>query len=172
MQNVEFKAELRDPQLARIICKHVGAQHLMKFAQKDTYYKVPSGRLKKREQDNEPIEYILYHRHDRVRPKLSHFTIYSEEQALERFGEREMPVLVVVEKIRDLWMYKNVRVHLDEVQDLGLFIECEALVSPKQHLGRCHRRIAKLRKKFGPAMGEMIACGYAELLLNDEALSV
>ncbi len=170
MQNVEFKAELRDPQLARIICKHVGAQHVMRFAQKDTYYRVPSGRLKKREQDGEPVEYIMYHRHDRVRPKLSHFSIFSEEEMRERFGQREMPVLCVVEKMRDLWMYRNVRIHLDEVKDLGLFIECEALVSPKQHLGRCHRRIAKLRKKFGPAMGEMIACGYADLLTNDAAV--
>ena len=167
MQNVEFKAELRDPQLARIICGHVGAQHLMTFGQKDTYYRVPSGRMKKREQDGEPVEYILYHRHDRLRPKLSHFTIMTEEVMQERFGQREMPVLCVVEKTRDLWMYRNVRIHLDDVVGLGKFIECEALVSPRQHLGRCHRRIAKLRKKFTPAMGELISCGYAELVQNE-----
>ena len=49
MHNVEFKSELRDLELAQSICKAMGATHAEILEQTDTYYKVPSGRLKRRE---------------------------------------------------------------------------------------------------------------------------
>ncbi len=34
----------------------------------------------------------------------------------------------VVKKTRDLYVYKNTRIHLDTVVDLGLFIELETVI--------------------------------------------
>lgn len=167
MQNVEFKAELRDYQLARLIAGRIGARHVALLKQTDTFYKVPDGRLKKRECEGEPTEYIFYHRLNRSRPKLSHFTIYSEEEARARFGTRELPVWLTVRKTRDLWMYAGVRLHLDRVEQLGDFFEAEALVTPTQHVGRCHEAIADVRSQLGPALGELIATSYADLLAHE-----
>lgn len=163
MQNVEFKAELRDPQFARFICRNIGAKSIGTIHQKDTYFRIPDGRLKKRETDGEPAEYVFYHRINRLKPKLSHFTIFTESEAIARFGERPLPVWVVVEKRRDLWMYRHVRLHLDEVARLGHFFEAEALVTPSHHIGRCQRRIAAIREKFAPVLGELIATSYCDL---------
>ncbi len=104
MHNVEFKAELRDLPLARSVCKAIGATFILTLEQTDTYFRVAAGRLKKRECAGEPTEYIFYDRENRARPKLSHFTIYSEAQAVERFGAAPLPVWVVVRKVRELYM--------------------------------------------------------------------
>lgn len=171
MHNVEFKAELRDFALGRSICLALGATYIITLVQSDTYYRVPSGRLKRRETTGEPVEYIFYDRADRSQPKLSHFTIYSEAQALERFGVTPLPVWVVVQKSRDLFMIGGVRIHLDRVDGLGDFLEFEALVSPSQNVAKCHETIAGLRKAFGPAIGEPIACSYSDMLAGADELS-
>ena len=86
MQNLEFKAELRDPAIAPSICRKIGATHAETLEQTDTYYRMPDARLKRRECPGHPTEYILYHRKDHAGPRLSRYTIYTEQQALERFG--------------------------------------------------------------------------------------
>lgn len=167
MQNVEFKAELRDPALARTICGSIGADAVGLLQQTDTYFRVPDAKLKKREVPGAATEYIFYNRPNRSRPKLSSYTLYTEAQALERFGASPLPVWVVVKKSRDLHMYKSVRIHLDHVEGLGHFIEFEAVVTPNHNLAVCHNLVDELRRAFAPAMGEPIACGYAELLIAE-----
>lgn len=167
MQNVEFKAELRDIALARTICKSVGAVFVETLVQTDTYFTVPDARLKKRETLGHATEYVFYSRASRSKPKLSNFTLYTERQAIERFGASPLPVWVIVKKTRDLWVFQGTRIHLDTVESLGSFIEFEALVCPERNLGRCHEIVDALRRHLGPAMGEPIACGYADLLAGD-----
>lgn len=168
MHNVEFKAELRDLPLARAIAMAHGATMVCTMVQTDTYFRVPSGRLKRREVPGENIEYIFYERADRTQPKLSHFTIFSESEALERFGVRPLPTLVVVRKSRELLMFDHVRIHLDDVQHLGTFLELEALVFPERNIARCHEMIAELRQQLGPAMGEAIGVSYADMMLGED----
>ncbi len=167
MQNVEYKAELRDIALARTICASIGALFADTLEQTDTYYRVPDAKLKKRETRGRDPEYVFYSRPARTRPKLSQFTLYTQAQAAERFGSSPLPVWVTVKKSRDLWIYHGVRIHLDTVDTLGSFIEFEALVTPDRNLARCHELIDNLRASFSPAMGEAIACGYAELIAGD-----
>ena len=74
MKNFELKAELRDPNLARLICQKIGASKVIKLRQTDVYYNVARGRLKKRTSvavdravgSPEPIEYIFYERENRT----------------------------------------------------------------------------------------------------------
>ncbi len=174
MQNVEFKAELRDPELAVGLVRRLGASHIGVLHQVDTYFRVPDHRLKKRvaEMDGhpEPVEYIRYERADRSQPKISKFSILSESEAHKMYGTNPMPIRVVVEKMRDLWMIDTVRFHLDEVVGLGHFIEIEALVSPRQSVAKCHVRIANYRRHLMPVLGEMIAHSYSDMLENAESM--
>lgn len=164
MQNVEFKAELRDLPLARSICKALKATWVGELQQTDTYFRVASGRLKKRETVGEETEFIFYDRANRIRPKISQFTIYSEQHALERFGTSPLPIWLVVKKKRELWLHRNVRIHLDQVEGLGNFIEFEALVSKEHNVPKCHESIGELRTALLPVLGEAIDRGYSDLL--------
>lgn len=173
MQSVEYKCELRDPVLAQAVCKRLGGVRAAICRQVDTYFRVPDGRLKRREVSSEageePVEWFFYHRENRAQPKICRFTIYSEAQARARFGQAPPPLWVVVRKRRTIWVLGGVRVLVDEVDELGWFLEVQALVSPAQHVGVCHREIRRLLAALKPALGESIACSYADLLAQERA---
>jgi adenylate cyclase class 2 len=169
MQNVEFKAELKDIELARSVCRSLGGRLVGTLLQKDTYYRVPGGtagvhRLKKRETAGEETEWILYDRPDEGGAKLSTFHIYSEDEALERYGARSLPVWVVVSKARELWLLDQTRVHLDRVEGLGDFLELESLISARQKREAAEEAVTRLRGELSPALGEAICVGYSDLI--------
>jgi len=163
MQNVECKCTLFDIELARLAAKKLGALRVGQVDQHDTYFKLADGRLKKRESHGEKPSYVHYHRINRSIPKLSHFHIYTEDQAHQRFGIRTLVPWVTVDKKREIWMYRNAHLHLDEVLHLGNFFEAEALVTPTNHVGLAHRLIADIREKLQPALGELISSSYADM---------
>jgi len=169
MRNVEFKAELRDPAIAKEVCRSLGAAFIGVIDQTDTYYRIPAGRLKKRESTlpggGSEVEYIFYERPNTVAPKLSIFKIYSPEQANERFGSTPLPVLVIVVKRRTLYMLDNTRIHLDDVTGLGKFMEFEYLISKDNPIEEGRVKIAGLRQAFAFAMGEPIDRSYSDMLL-------
>lgn len=164
MQNVEFKAEIRDMEAARRQCGLVGAVHAGNLVQIDTYFRVPDGRLKRRETPGRAIEWIFYRRADGPVARLAHYTILTDEQARVRFGEGTLAPWKVVRKCRELWMVGNVRVHLDQVEDLGLFIEFEAVVSSRHDIAECRMMVQHLRDQFAPIMGEAIGGSYESLV--------
>ncbi len=168
MQNVEYKAELRDLPLAKTICDTIGASWVSTLAQTDTYFRVPDAKLKRRECVGYEPEWIFYSRSARLEPKLSNFTIYSDAQAQQRFGTTPLPTLCVIRKKRELYMSRGgVRIHLDQVEGVGTFIEFEALVCPERNLAECHRQLDELRQIFRPVLGEGISSGYADLACSD-----
>lgn len=167
MQNLELKAELRDPLVARAALARLSASHIADIHHTDTCFRVPHGRLKRRETTGEEgaeTEYIFYHRRDEPGPRISQFSIYDLPTARERFGLVDPPPWVVVRKRRQTFMYRNVRIHLDEVDGLGTFLELEALVSAAHPLDRCRETLAQVRQAVQPALGELIAVSYADLL--------
>ncbi len=166
--NIEFKAELRDPEAARRQCSLLGAECLGTVRQTDVYFNMPEGRLKRREAPGEPIEWIFYQRRDIVRPRMSEYFILNEAQAKRRWGTANLREWVRVTKTRELWMLDNVRIHLDQVDGLGWFIELEAVVSKKIDTKACHKAIARLREAFGPAMGEPVAPSYSDLVAQGD----
>jgi adenylate cyclase class 2 len=67
----------------------------------------------------------------------------------------------VVVKRRRLLLWENVRIHLDEVQQLGAFIELEAVAPPDSDLTHEHRLVAELREALGITDERLVALGYA-----------
>lgn len=166
-QSVNFKAELRDPGLARLALRHTGVTFAESTRHTDTYFKVPDTHLKRRVADNEPTEYFLYERRDAAHPALARFTILTEQAFAQRFGERPLPVWVTVRKSREIWLTERAHIHLDTVDHLGGFIEIEALVSPSNNIARCHEEIARLRQQLAPALGGVITTSYAALMATE-----
>ncbi|MCB9846604.1 MAG: class IV adenylate cyclase [Phycisphaeraceae bacterium] len=167
MKNVEYKAELRDPDLARVICAGLQAAPIGLLEQTDTYYDLaddPTARLKLRQSPGERDEFIFYRRPDDLLAKVSHFELLSTVAAKVRFDPDKLPIRVVVRKRRDLYMLGSVRIHLDVVEHLGHFFELEAMVTPSQGIEQCRTRVDDLRARFAPALGEPMASSYSDLL--------
>lgn len=178
MKNLELKAELQDPNLARLICQQIGASKIGTIRQTDTYYSVMRGRLKKRESVSvdrgvgspEPVEYIFYERPDRVDAKVSEYQLYTAEQVRERFGEQELPIWLTVEKNRELYLYESTRIHIDDVIDLGWHFEFEILVDDRTNMDDANDLAERLWKTFMPALGEPISVSYSDLLATAKGL--
>lgn len=163
MRSVEIKHELRDPELAIACLRKHRAINVGTTFQVDSFYRLSSGRLLKREIEGEPTEWIAYQRDDTPQPRVCRFTVYSENEAQQRFGLRDMPVWMQVRKRRELWIIGAVRVHIDMVDRIGWFIEFEALVSTKQNAGKCRALVESVRNNMRIALGEAISVSYCDL---------
>ncbi len=164
MQNLEFRCELRDPEMAMAALVRAGATPLTTLELRDTYFRVPSGVFKKRCAPDEPVEYIFYDRRDRLAPHLCQFTVYDEAQMRLRYGRSDPPVWRTVSKTRVALMRANVRIKFDEVDGLGQFCVFEAAVSRVFNVARCHENIGELRHILGPTLGEPVTGTYADML--------
>jgi adenylate cyclase class IV len=72
----------------------------------------------------------------------------------------------VVAKRRHLLLWQSVRIHLDEVEQLGTFIELEAVAPADSDLAHEHRLVAELRDALGITDERLVAVGYAAQLLR------
>lgn len=165
MVSVEYRAELRDAVFASSILRKLGATRIISLDIVDTYFNIPTGTLKQREAKSEPTDFIFYERKALASPRLCTFTIYSKEAAKERYGVQPLPVLTRVMKHRSMYMLGNVRMHIDDVEDVGTFMEFETLVSREVNARKCHQLINGLRVKMAPLLGEPISQRYADLVL-------
>ena len=180
MKNLEWKAELRDPNLARLLCKKIGAERVARIHQTDTFFNVARGRLKKREASvlddagreasSEPVEYIFYERPDTVRPRVSAYHILTEDELAARYGASPLPEWIVVTKTRELYMHESVRLHIDDVRGLGWHLEFEIVLGESASMDDADRRAGQLRATFAPALGEPVASSYADLLAQTKSI--
>ena len=100
MRNVEIKCELRDRARAQQICRELGARRVGLLEQRDTYYRVPGGRLKRRESPGRADCWIAYERADDASARPSDYELLSSEQAARRFDLQALSQWAVVDKRR------------------------------------------------------------------------
>jgi adenylate cyclase class IV len=165
MQNVELKARLHDWLRAVAACESLGAELQGDLHQIDTYFPVPSGRLKLREITPGEDHLVFYHRPDVAGPKVSDYQRAPAGSGTRALLADALGVECVVEKTRTLWLWDNVRIHLDKVTDLGTFLEFEAVVSEHHSLQRCEEQVAQLRGEFAIADADLLETSYREMML-------
>lgn len=126
--NVEIKARCSDPEKIRQILKEKKAEFKGIDQQTDTYFNTPNGRLKLRE-GNIENNLIFYQRSDQAGPKESTVHLYKTSQGtdLKNVLQAAMGAKVVVKKAREIIFIENVKFHIDSVEQLGHFIEIEAI---------------------------------------------
>lgn len=165
---IEIKARCADPERARRALHDRGARLAGVDHQVDTYYRCAHGRLKLREGN---IERALIHylREDEPGPKRSEVLLYQPHPGdeLRQLLERALGVLVVVEKRREIHFAENVKLHVDNVEDLGSFVEIEA-IADERHPDRdtLLRQCREFMAVLGIAEEDLITCSYSDLLLQ------
>jgi predicted adenylyl cyclase CyaB len=168
-RNLELKLRLPDLAAVRRACAAV-AEPAGAMEQVDTYFHVPHGRLKLREslQPSAAGEatLIAYHRPDAadVRASEYHLVPVPHAAALKYALSAALGVRGVVRKRREVLMYHNVRIHLDEVEGLGTFLELEAVISEQADEAVSGARLNELCRRLGLRPGDGIAGSYADLL--------
>jgi adenylate cyclase, class 2 len=170
--NVELKARDSDPEATAARCVAIGAEDQGFLTQRDTFYVVPRGRLKLRDQGPDGGELIAYGRPDEFEPAESTYVlapVTGVEPMAEALEYALGPPTVVVSKRRHLFLWQGVRIHLDEVDGLGTFIEFEAVVesgSGAEAIAEAHEKVALLRSHLGIEDSALVPVSYADLLLD------
>lgn len=130
-QNIEIKARVWEFERVKDkIEKQTGVKP-ESLHQEDTFFNTPNGRLKLRVQGEDDGQLISYQRADQGGPKLSLYYIYrtSEPESLKHVLSTSLGVRGVVRKVRSVYLVDNLRIHLDQVEDLGNFLELEVVLS-------------------------------------------
>jgi homotetrameric cytidine deaminase len=162
-RNVEIKARDADPAGTLERARALGASDEGVLVQRDTYFGRARGRLKLREEP-EGATLIAYARPDQSEARTSAYRLaaISDPEAVKEALDAALGTVVVVEKRRHVLVYENVRIHLDDVTDLGAFVELEAVAEPDSDLSREHALVARLQDEL--ALTEPEPRSYSDLL--------
>jgi adenylate cyclase, class 2 len=164
-RNLELKARDRDPARSLEACHGLGAQDQGTLTQRDTYFEVPRGRLKLREEPD-AATLIAYERPDLAGTKESRYRLVDvpEPAELREALASVLGITVVVTKSRRLFIHEGVRIHLDRVEGLGDFIEFEGVVVEGEDPARFTSLLDGLRGSLGIRDEDLLRESYSDLL--------
>lgn len=167
-RNVEIKARLRDITKVLNTLRNITTSDGEILKQCDTFYPTPNGRLKLREIEGVHSELIFYDRPDTEGPKLSSYEKYdfSEQSNLSSVLQKALGTKGIVRKERRLFMVGQTRVHVDEVEGLGTFIELEVVLKEDQSAQEGQTIAEDIMSRLEIAPADLIACAYLDLLLE------
>ena len=168
IKNFEFKAkvenlELYEKKLLTLNPEYKGEDH-----QIDTYFNASTGRLKLREGNIENA-LINYSREDLSSAKLSNIILYqhSPNLALKNILSLQLGVKVVVDKKRKIYFINNVKFHFDKIENLGTFIEVEAIGTNNSYsIEELQAQCNKYLQFFELTEANIVAKSYSDLILE------
>ena len=164
-RNLELKARVASLHDAISSARGAGAEFAGVLLQEDTSFEVRRGRLKLREEQGGRAELIFYERVETGSPRWSEYARHAVDQpaSMKALLAAALGVRTVVRKERHLFLLPDVRIHLDDVQDLGQFIEFEIVdldEAPSANL------LESLRVRFGIRDEAVIPGSYADLVVS------
>jgi len=166
--NLEIKIKTGSHKVYIETLKSIGAEYYGILNQKDVYFKVPSGLLKLRI-ENDKYTLIKYNRDEKGKRWSSYELLKLERmhpggKDPEKYMTDIFKTETIVKKKRTLYLYNNTRIHLDEVKGLGKFLELETLtVSGKKDAAKRFKEMLSLLK-INPE--NQIHASYKNLIRN------
>ena len=167
-RNVEVKVPVSDLALLRAAALAAGARLGGVERQTDRYYELDGGRrVKLRTRVGGTAELISYDRPEAAGVRPSDYEVTPVRDPAASTGACLVPrrePIAVVRKRREVLLLENVRIHLDEVDRLGTFLELEAVVDAAHDDAACQRQVAALLDALGLSGAEPIRASYGELV--------
>jgi predicted adenylyl cyclase CyaB len=165
-RNIEIKARARDLSSLFANSVAIATSGPVTLIQKDTFYQTATGRLKLREFPGGAAELIYYERPDQPGPKKSTYTRtpVSNSASMHELLTRLLGIKAVVSKQRELFMVGNTRIHLDDVEGLGCFLELEVVLGPDETELQGQLIASDLMKQLGICEEDLVEEAYVDLL--------
>jgi len=167
MKLIEIKARCSNPSKVRqLLLQQLNIQFIGVDAQMDTYFKIPSGRLKLRE-GNIENSLIYYDRENKKDAKKSDVTLYkpTEVASLKAVLLAALPTLIVVEKKREIYFIDHIKFHIDTLTGLGSFIEIEVIdptdamdIAKMKEQCKCYMELLDVQKE------DLMENSYSDML--------
>lgn len=168
--NIEIKAKAVHFTQQKQIAERISDSPGKAIYQEDIFFQVPQGRLKLRILSPNEGELIYYEREDKTGPKRSQYqlTLTHDPTGLNETLRQALGVLGTVRKKRTLFLVDQTRIHLDEVEGLGEFIELEVVLRPEQSTDEGIRIAEELMEKLHISPENLIEGAYMDMLLQKQ----
>jgi predicted adenylyl cyclase CyaB len=73
----------------------------------------------------------------------------------------------VVKKRREVFLFRQVRIHLDHVEQLGDFLELEAVVATGGNWDEAERLVEDLMERLDIPSSHLLQSSYGEMILGE-----
>jgi len=165
--NVEIKAKVMDPERLRSEATRISTVSGRILNQEDIFFRSGRGRLKLRIFSDDSGELIYYERPDTGKAKKSDYQIHrtARPRELRRVLADALGETVTVKKKRELFITGQTRIHLDEVEGLGAYMELEVVLEPGQTFEEGSRIADDLMRELGVKESELVPCAYCDLIM-------
>jgi predicted adenylyl cyclase CyaB len=165
-RNVEIKARVTNLAEVEMRAKPLAQRGPHLIYQEDIFFNAPRGRLKLRKFDHEHGELIYYERPDTLEPKESHYlrTSTAQPDALVETLVGALGLRGVVRKERTLYLVGQTRVHLDQVEGLGTYVELEVVLETAQTFEEGAQLAQQLMDMLGIQSDDLVERAYIDLL--------
>jgi predicted adenylyl cyclase CyaB len=163
--NVEIKCRVTDADRFRQAAVALSDRQEV-ICQDDTFFASPRGRLKLRSFADGTGELIYYERADEAGPKQSRYWISrtQDPESLRDTLGNALGVIGVVRKTRHLFMVGQTRIHLDDVEGLGVFAELEVVMQAGQTVEDGMSIATDLMRKLGIDEADLVEGAYIDLI--------
>lgn len=170
-RNVEIKAIANDFIVQMGLASDLSDAPRIVIRQTDTFFVVPAGRLKLREFSDGSGELIQYTRLDEAGPTQSSYfrAPTSDPNSLKNVLENALGVRAVVKKKRTLFLVDQIRIHMDEVANLGKYIELEAVLQSEQSVQEGRRMVEDLMTALKIAPQDLVDEAYVDLIERSDS---
>jgi len=164
--NIEVKARVDDFDALKARAASMSDGSLQVIPQEDTFFNTEMGRLKLRVQAPDAGYLIYYERPDQDGPKRSnyHLAKTDDPENLRTTLSLALGVRGVVRKTRYLYLVGQTRIHLDEVEGLGHFMELEVVMREGQSDAEGQAIAEDLMRRLGIREEALIEGAYMDLL--------
>ena len=166
--NIEIKARVEDFGDLKARAESLSDIPVEVIPQEDTFFNTQNGRLKLRVQAPDVGCLIYYERPDQDGPKRSDYYLAktNEPENLKTALKLALGVRGVVRKTRYLYMVGQTRIHLDEVEGLGHFMELEVVMREGQSDAEGQGIAEDLMRRLGVREEALIEGAYMDLIEN------
>lgn len=166
--NIEIKAHIRNFAEIQSRAEKLSDTPVQVILQEDTFFNTPQGRLKLRALSSDRGELIYYTRPDQEGPKRSdyHISRTTDPEGLKRVLDLAYGIRGVVKKRRYLYLVVQTRVHLDDVEGLGQFLELEVVMAREQSDAEGQATAEDLMARLGVEKSDLIEGAYMDLIEN------
>jgi len=165
-RNVEIKARARNQAAIRERAERLSGGPPAVLKQDDTFFHCRSGRLKLRVLSDTEAELIHYDRPDTLEPVECRYTVCpcAEPGLVREALSAALGVRGRVRKVRSLYLVGRTRIHLDEVEGLGSFVELEVVLDPGQARAEGERTAREIMRALGIGSGDLLEPAYIDLI--------
>jgi predicted adenylyl cyclase CyaB len=164
--NIEIKARVHDFAALQSRAEALSDTPVQVIPQEDTFFQTPRGRLKLRQLAPDQAQLVYYERPDQEGPKRSTYHIFEtgDPQNLKGILSLALGVRGVVRKRRFLYLVGQTRLHLDDVEGLGQFMELEVVLRPGQTDAEGQAIARDLMTRLGVREEDLLSAAYMDLI--------